>query len=104
MNLKLRNIGHYFWRHRILWATLLFVAIVGLLDENSFMARYRLHDENEQLRAEIRRYREKYDADTRALRSLERDPRAVEKVARLRLYMKTDNEDVYVVENDTDNE
>ena len=29
MNLKLRNIGHYFWRHRILWATLLFVAIVG---------------------------------------------------------------------------
>ena len=104
MNLNFRNIARGFWHHKYVWTLLLFVALVGFLDDNSFLARYRLHEDNEQLRAEIRHYRKKYADDTRALRALERDPHAVEKVARLRLYMKTEGEDVYVVENDTPEE
>lgn len=98
MGHKLSRYTHYMWRHRYLWAIVLFVAIVGFIDTNSFWHRYELHQANEELRTEIRKYDEKYLMDTRELRELETNPEAVEKVARVRLFMKTANEDVYVLE------
>ena len=53
---------------------------------------------NETLREDIRRYEQQYAADARTLYELHTDPAAVEKVARVHLFMKTDNEDVYVIE------
>ena len=58
--------------------------------------------QNEQLRDEIKTYEERYQADSRELNELEHNPEAVERVARVNLYMKTANEDVYVIENESD--
>jgi len=98
MGNRLRGLGRMFIRHRYLCVTVLFVAIAGFLDPNSFWVRYQLHEKNEALRREIRRYEQKYEQDSRELENLKNSQAAVERVARLRLFMKTADEDVYVFE------
>lgn len=85
---------------KYLWTILLFVIVVGFVDPNSFWHRYEIHRQNEQLREEIKNYEDLYNADSRELNDLEHNPEAVESVARVNLYMKTANEDVYVIENE----
>ena len=43
-------------------------------------------------------FEQKYNADTEALNDLLNSPEAVERVARVNLYMRTPDEDVYVIE------
>lgn len=88
---------YYLWQYRTWLATLIFVLSVGLLNQYSFLNLYRLWQENEDLRAEITKYEQEYEADTYALRQMATSPEAVEKVARINLLMKASNEDIYVV-------
>ena len=60
-----------------------------------------MHQRNEALRAEIKTFEDRYNADTHELNELEHNPEAMERVARVDLFMKTANEDVYVIENDS---
>lgn len=98
MGLKLKNTVRAVWHHKYLWTLAAFLAIAGFLDTNSFWIRYKLHKNNEELKAEIQKYDEKYARDSRELAELQSNPEAVEKVARVRLFMKTADEDVYVIE------
>lgn len=86
-----------FIRQKYLWTILAFILIVGFLDPNSFYHRYNLHRENEELRQQIRDYEALYDHSTTELHDLERSPEAIERVARVDLYMKTSDEDIYVI-------
>ncbi len=98
MGKKLRRIGLAIVRQKYLWTILLFVALVGFIDPNSFYHSYLLEQENDELREQIHDYEARYNADTRELYELQRSPEAVERVARVNLQMKTADEDVYVVE------
>ena len=76
------------------------VAIVGFLDENSFWS----HFKNMQRISELKEETEKYNADNRRdqarIRELDRDPKAMEKIARERYFMKADDEDIFVLSDD----
>ncbi len=98
MGKKLKKITGYIWRHKYLWTTLIFLVIVGFVDANSFWNRYELARHNRQLREEIARFEAQYERETRELDELNSNPEAVEQVARVRLFMKTADEDVYVLE------
>ncbi|MBQ2123748.1 MAG: septum formation initiator family protein [Bacteroidaceae bacterium] len=98
MKQKLRNISTQVWRFKYVWTPLLFALIIGVLDTNSLMRRYEIRAQNEALRAEIAAYEERFEADRKELRALRNDPDVVEEVARMRLFMKTPNEDVYIIE------
>lgn len=98
MGQKLKKIAFNILHQKYLWTIILFIVIVGFLDTNSFWHHYELRQQNNELREEIAAYEEKYEADTRELQELENSPEAVERVARVNLYMKTDDEDVYVIE------
>ena len=80
--------------------TIVGVAIVGFLDENSFWS----HFKNMQRISELREETEKYNADNRRdqarIRELDRDPKAMEKIARERYFMKADDEDIFVLSDD----
>ncbi|MBR6927186.1 MAG: septum formation initiator family protein [Bacteroidaceae bacterium] len=95
---KLSGITRFLIRFRYVWVILLFIVIAGFVDPNSFLARYRLTKRNNQLRAEIQQCDSQYAEAERELRALQNDPRAVERVARVHLFMKSADEDVYVVE------
>jgi len=98
MGKKLKKVALGIVRQKYLWTIVAFVAIVGFLDANSFWHHYELRQQNNDLRKEISEYEALYAADTRELHELERNPEAVERVARVNLYMKTADEDVYVIE------
>ena len=52
------------------------------------------------LKSEINKYTEQYEADSRQLNELKRHPKAIEKIARERYFMKADDEDIYVLSDD----
>ena len=65
---------------------LLGVLIVGFLDENSIWSHFKNKQRISELEAEIR--------------ELNRNPKAMEKIARERYFMKADDEDIFVLSDD----
>lgn len=98
MGQRFKRVGMAILRQKYLWTILAFVALTGFIDPNSYYHRFKLEQENDELREQIKAYEDRYNADTKSLYELQRSPEAVERVARVNLYMKTADEDVYVVE------
>lgn len=98
MSIRPSKIWQFITRHKILWTITLFVVVVGFLDSNSYLERYRIHRHNAELQQQIDEAEAAYATDSKALRQLKEDPEAVEEVARVHLFMKNDNEDIYVIE------
>ena len=89
-------LGHY----KYLIVVVLGCIMVGFVDDNSMLRRLQLQMQIAALQEEIEKYRSMNDADTKQLRDLQRDPRAVEKIARERYFMKADDEDIFVLSDD----
>ncbi|HRN15885.1 MAG TPA: septum formation initiator family protein, partial [Xylanibacter oryzae] len=49
---------------------------------------------------DIDKYNNMYNKDMRELRMLDRNPKAIEKIARERYFMKADDEDIFVLSDD----
>ena len=92
------KIAKSLWKHKYVSTLVVFVVVVGFLDPNSFLRRYELHSQNEELKDEIVKYRNKYKHDSIELHQLQTNPSAVEQVARVHHFMKTDDEDIYIME------
>lgn len=76
------------------------IIIVGFADDNSIWNHYRNRQKIAELRSEISKLRSKYEHDTKNLKALENDPRAIKRIARERYFMKTDDEDIFVLSDD----
>jgi len=76
------------------------VAMVGFLDENSIMKRFEYEYQIAELKEEIAKYNRRYETDSKVLKELERNPRAIGKIARERYFMKADDEDIFVLSDD----
>lgn len=89
-------LSHY----KYLIVIVLGIAIVGFLDDNSFMRRIQYDIQLDDLKSEIKRYNDQNKVDSKQLKELKKDPKAIEKIARERYFMKSDNEDIYVLSDD----
>lgn len=98
MGKRISRLGNFVWRHKYFWTLLAFAVVMGFLDPNSLMYRHRLRAENEALRNEIAQYDRRYVQETRRLEQLRTSEDAMETVARVSLLMKTDDEDLYIIE------
>jgi cell division protein DivIC len=87
-------------RYKYIIVIVLGIVIVGFVDDNSFLQRYRHQNEISELKSEIKKYDDIYRSDTAKLRELDRNPYAIEKIARERYFMKADDEDIFVLEDD----
>ena len=88
------------WRSQILKYVVVCVAgvlIVGFLDENSMWSHMKNRQRIEELTEEKARYNAAFERDKAQIRELERDPKAMEKIARERYFMKADDEDIFVL-------
>ena len=76
------------------------VLLVGFLDDNSLWS----HVKNLQRINELTEEKEKYNADFQRdqaqIKELDRNPKAIEKIARERYFMKADNEDIFILSDD----
>jgi len=91
-----------FLSHNKYWIVVfLGVVIVGFLDDNSFLQRMEQEFQIRDLKSQIEEYNNRYETDSRQLRELNRNPKAIEKIARERYFMKADDEDIFVLSDDT---
>lgn len=98
MSSKITNLWQAIRNHKYLWTVILFIIIAGFLDENSIWNYYHLRKHNKALQTEIKQYEKEYKNVNNELLRLEKSPRAYEEVARVHLFMKSDDEDVYVID------
>jgi len=73
---------------------------VGYAGENSFYNHLRNRAEIKALEAEIAGQVARYEHDANILKQMDCDPRAVEKIARERYFMKHEDEDIFVLNTD----
>ena len=76
------------------------IAIVGFLDENSFWNHFKNLQRISELKEETEKYNADYRRDQARIRELDRNPKAMEKIARERYFMKADDEDIFVLSDD----
>ena len=95
---KLITVWKYIRQHKYLITIAAFLVIIVFLDENSLIQRQKHQQEINTLKAEIERYRQQFEEDTRNLKELTSNPEAMEKIAREKYLMKRPNEDVFIFE------
>ena len=76
------------------------VLIVGFLDENSFWNHMKNRQRINELQEETAKYNAVFRRDQARIRELDRNPKAMEKIARERFFMKADDEDIFVLSDD----
>ena len=74
--------------------------IVGFLDDNSFWSHFKNMQRINELQEETEKYNADYRRDQARIRELDRNPKAMEKIARERYFMKADDEDIFVLSDD----
>lgn len=79
---------------------LIAVILIGFVDENSVWNHLRNKQRISDLENEIEQYTERYHQDQEKIRTLDGNPKALEKIARERYFMKADDEDVFVLSDD----
>ena len=83
--------------------TVIAVVLIGFVDENSVWNHFRNKQRINELSAEIEAYSNLNKKNIQQLHMLETDPKAMEKIARERYFMKADDEDIFVLEDDPKN-
>ncbi|MCH5179326.1 MAG: septum formation initiator family protein [Prevotellaceae bacterium] len=95
-----KRIFRYIARHKYAASIVIFVALIAYLDSNSLYNRYQLYKEEQILQDEIAAYKNQYERDTRLYMDLQHDPNAVVRIAREKYYMKNENEDIYLFDDE----
>lgn len=100
MSKKLGIIWNYLAHYKYLIVIVAGVLVVGVVDDNSIRQHIKYQIDIATLRAEIEKYHARYEDDLRQLREMRKGARAYEKIARERYFMKTDDEDIFVLSTD----
>ena len=97
----MRNgIKSWFFKLKYVIALVVFIIAIGFVGESSIVNRLGQQREISKLKEEIDEYNRKFEQDRKTLEALKHDPEAVKEVARSRYFMKTDNEDIFIVEDE----
>ena len=94
----LRILHSMFFRYTVV--CILGVLIVGYLDENSLWNHIKNRQRINELQEETAKYNAVFRRDQARIRELDRNPKAMEKIARERFFMKADDEDIFVLSDD----
>ena len=73
------------------------VLIVGFLDENSLWSHLKNRQRIDELTEEKARFNAAYQRDQAKIRELDQNPKAMERIAREHYFMKADDEDIFVL-------
>ena len=93
------RIGHIRYLKYII-VTILAVVFVGFVDENSVWQHLGNKYHINKLQEEIDQYTELHKRNQAEIDLLDKDPKAIRKIARERYFMKADDEDIFVLSDD----
>ncbi len=96
--MKDHDIKYWLFKLRYIVALAVFVGVSTFVGDSSWINRMEQKKEISKLKAEIDEYNRKFEEDKKTLNALRHDDDAVKDVARSRYYMKTDDEDIFIIE------
>ena len=80
--------------------TLIAVLLIGLIDENSVWHHIQNKQRISELQDEIKKYSDLHQRNKDQIKLLDSNPKAMEKIARERYFMKADDEDIFMLSDD----
>ena len=80
------------------------VLLIGFLDENSIWSHLRNKERMGELKSEIEQLNQEHAHNQEQIKLLDKDPKAIQKIARERYFMRADDEDIYVLKEEGNNE
>lgn len=80
--------------------TVIAIVFIGFVDENSIWRHMRNRQHISELQDEIKRLTDQHNYNQSQIRLLGNDTKAIEKIARECYFMKTDEEDIFVLSDD----
>ena len=95
-------VKHILLKYRYILVAAIFIVVIGFVGDHSLVNRIKQKQEISELKEKIDKQVELYNSDKQKLEDLKTDPEAVKRVAHERYYMKTDGEDVFVIEDKLD--
>ena len=104
MSQKLSIIWAYLAHYKYLIVIVAGVLIVGVVDDNSIRQHIKYQLQIATLREEIGKYQAQYEKDSRQLKEMRLGPEVFGKIARERYFMKSDDEDIFVLSTDLPDE
>lgn len=96
----LRTSRHIFFWMKYVIAILIFGVSIGFVGENSIINRIEHKREIHELQRKITELRHRFDIENQSLQKLKNDPAEVRRVAREHYFMKKENEDVFIIEDE----
>lgn len=89
--------------HNKYWIVVFFgVMIVGFTGDNSVLKHWGLLKDIDHLESEIAAFNKLYEDGQNTIKQIQTNPHAITKIAREQYYMKADDEDIFVFQNETD--
>lgn len=101
---RLYGIFNFIGRHKYFIVTGLGLLLVGFVGENSVLKHLQNRMLIRQIQAETDDYNAQYENDKHTLKELRRNPKAITRIARERYFMKADDEDIFVLSDDEQQE
>ena len=102
----MKRLKHIFEKlYRLPWlkyavVTVIAVILIGFMDESSVWHHFKNQERIGELQDEIKRQTARYKHDQQQIKMLNSNPKAIEKIARERYFMKEDDEDIFVFSGD----
>lgn len=100
-----------FWKNhgrikglKYILVTVVALVLIGFLDENSVLHHIQNKQRISELEEEIHANQIIHQRNKAQIKQLESDPNAIRKIARERYFMKADDEDIFVLSDDSKNE
>ena len=100
---KLKNIFLQIGRIKALkyvLVSVIAIVLIGFVDENSVWRHIKNKQTISDLQEEVQKYSELNRRNQDQIRLLDSNPKAIEKIARERYFMKADDEDIFVLSSD----
>lgn len=94
------NVLKWIFKLKYAVALVIFAGIIGFVGESSLVNRLVQQQEIGRLKNEIDEYNRRFEQDKKTLDALKNDEDAIKEVARERYYMKTENEDIFIIEDE----
>ena len=88
------------YKLKYVFAFLIFAVAITFFGESSLINRFSQKEEINTLRDNIDEYKGRFEQDKALLHSLKTDPEALKRVARERYYMKAEDEDIFVIQDE----
>lgn len=92
-----RILRHIFLKYKYVISISVFAVLIGFVGEHSLVKRFAQKQEISQLENEINKEIATYNSDKQKLERIKNNPEAVKRVAHEKYYMKTEDEDIFVI-------